>query len=245
MRIISTIEARMNSSRLPGKVLLKAGGIPLLLHLTNRLKKVKIIDDLIIATTKKIEDDVIVDFARSNNIKFFRGSENDVMSRVIGAAESLNADVVVEVTGDCPIIDTSIVEQIIKTYLNNNVDYVSNVHKRSYPDGMDVQVYSLKTLKKSSSMTKKKLHREHVTLHIRENTKLFSRINCISPEYLYWPDLGLTLDEYSDYILLKKIIENFIKKKNPNFSCYEEIKFLKKNKQLLKINHKVQRKGDN
>ena len=159
MRIISTIEARMNSSRLPGKVLLKAGGIPLLLHLTNRLKKVKIIDDLIIATTKKIEDDVIVDFARSNNIKFFRGSENDVMSRVIGAAESLNADVVVEVTGDCPIIDTSIVEQIIKTYLNNNVDYVSNVHKRSYPDGMDVQVYSLKTLKKSSSMTKKKLHR--------------------------------------------------------------------------------------
>ena len=71
------------------------------------------------------------------------------------------------------------------------------------------------------------------------------RINCISPEYLYWPDLGLTLDEYSDYILLKKIIENFIKKKNPNFSCYEVIKFLKKNKQLLKINHKVQRKGDN
>ena len=97
------------------------------------------------------------------------------MSRVIGATESLNADVVVEVTGDCPIIDTSIVEQIIKTYLNNNVDYVSNVHKRSYPDGMDVQVYSLKTLKKSSSMTKK-LHREHVTLHIRENTKLFSKL---------------------------------------------------------------------
>ena len=244
MNIIATIEARMSSSRLPGKVLMEAAGVPMLYHLIKRLSKARFIDDLIIATTNNSKDDQIVEFAKKHNINFFRGSEDDVMGRVIGAAEYMNAEVVVEITGDCPIIDPSIVDQIIFTFLNNDVDYVSNVEFRSFPDGMDVQVFKLETLKKSANLTNDKKDREHVTLHIRKNPQLFSRINFVSPTELFWPNLGLTLDEYKDYILIKKIIEDFDKKKIEYFSCYEVVDYLKKNTSLTKINEKVLRKGD-
>ena len=196
MKIIATIEARMSSSRLPGKVLMEAAGTPMLYHLLKRLSKAQFIDDFIIATTDNPKDDQIINFANSHNFKFFRGSEDDVMSRVIGAAEFMNAELVVEITGDCPLIDPSIVDQVISTFLNNDVEYVSNVDVRSFPDGMDVQVFSLKTLKKSASLTKDEKDREHVTLHIRKNPEIFSRINFVSPPELFWPELGLTLDEY-------------------------------------------------
>lgn len=244
MKIIATIEARMASSRLPGKVLMEAAGTPMLYHLLKRLSKAQFIDDFIIATTDNPKDDQIINFANSHNFKFFRGSEDDVMSRVIGAAEFMNAELVVEITGDCPLIDPSIVDQVISTFLNNDVEYVSNVDVRSFPDGMDVQVFSLKTLKKSASLTKDEKDREHVTLHIRKNPEIFSRINFVSPPELFWPELGLTLDEYPDYILIKNIIENFFRKNKSYFTCHEVINYLKKNKSLLKINENILRKGE-
>ena len=167
------------------------------------------------------------------------------MSRVIEAAEKVNADLIVEITGDCPIVDTRLVSQMINIFLNNNVDYVNNVDIRSYPDGMDVQVFKLETLKRSSVLTYNQKDREHVTLHIRKNPQLFSRINVVAPDELFWPKLGLTLDEYEDFILLKKIIENFFAKKKENFSCRDVLDFLNENEELLKINKKVKRKGDN
>lgn len=245
MYIVAIIEARMNSSRLPGKVLMKAAGIPMLKHLVDRLKKVKLIDEIVIATTTNPKDIEIINFSKKKKIKFYRGSEEDVMSRVIEAAEKVNADLIVEITGDCPIVDTSLVSQMINIFLNNNVDYVNNVDIRSYPDGMDVQVFKLETLKRSSVLTYNQKDREHVTLHIRKNPQLFSRINVVAPDELFWPKLGLTLDEYEDFILLKKIIENFFAKKKENFSCRDVLDFLNENEELLKINKKVKRKGDN
>ena len=245
MYIVAIIEARMNSSRLPGKVLMKAAGIPMLKHLVDRLKKVKLIDEIVIATTTNPKDIEIINFSKKKKIKFYRGSEEDVMSRVIEAAEKVNADLIVEITGDCPIVDTSLVSQMINIFLNNNVDYVNNVDIRSYPDGMDVQVFKLETLKRSSVLTYNQKDREHVTLHIRKNPQLFSRINVVAPDELFCPKLGLTLDEYEDFILLKKIIENFFAKKKENFSCRDVLDFLNENEELLKINKKVKRKGDN
>ena len=147
MKIAAIVEARMASKRLPGKVLLKAKNITMLDHLIDRLKKVKIIDEIIVATTINPLDQEIIDFCEAKEIRYYRGSEDDVMGRVIGAAEYCNADIIVEITADCPIIDPSIVEQIINIYLFNNVDYVSNANIRSYPDGMDTQVYSIDILK--------------------------------------------------------------------------------------------------
>ena len=165
------------------------------------------------------------------------------MSRVLNASKMVSGDIIVEITGDCPMIDPSIVEQMINIFLKNDVDYVSNARCRSYPDGMDVEVFSYEALEKSSLMTKNAKDREHVTLHLQNNPKLFSTINVIAPPELYWPDLGLTLDELSDYEFIKIIIENLYKK-NMHFSCSEIISFLKKNRELLKINNGVKRKGN-
>lgn len=244
MKIVSTIEARMTSSRLPGKVMMKAAEKPMLEHLVNRLKTVKSIDEIIIATTKNESDDIIQKLADSLSVQCFRGSEEDVLNRVLGAANHIKGDIIVEITGDCPIIDTGIIEQTIQVYLNNEVDYVSNNNVKSYPDGMDVQVFSSKVLERSSKMTNDLLDLEHVTLHIRNNPNLFSRINLISPPELFYPELGLTLDEAEDYLLLKNIIEHFVKEENPYFSCLEVIKYLNKNSELLSINNHIKRKGN-
>ena len=233
----------MTSSRLPGKVLMKVLGKAILYYLVERLKQVSLLDDIVLATTTNSDDDSLVKFANNEGIQSYRGSEDDVMGRVIGAAESVDADLIVEITGDCPIIDPSIVEQTIQTYINNNSDYVSNAHIRSYPDGMDVQVFSLNVLKKSSEMTNNVLDHEHVTLHIRNHPELFSHLHLVAPPELWWPELGLTLDEISDFELLKNIIEYF-GESNHLFSCYEAIKLLRDKPDWVAINQKVVRKGD-
>jgi spore coat polysaccharide biosynthesis protein SpsF len=243
MRIVATIEARMTSTRLPGKVMLQVLGKPMLHYLVERLKKVPSIDEIILATTVNSDDDILVEFAKEEDIKYFRGSEEDVMLRVVEAASSENADLVVEITGDCPIIDPQIVEQTILMYKANNVDYVSNGHIRSFPDGMDTQVFSLAVLKKSLSMTEDPLDHEHVTLHIRNNPQLFTKINFVAPPELDWPELGLTLDEQHDYNLLKIIIEHF-SQENILFSCLDVVQFLKSRPNLVAINNNVLRKGD-
>jgi spore coat polysaccharide biosynthesis protein SpsF len=243
MKIIATVEARMTSTRLPGKVLLDAGGQPMLAHLINRLKSVFSLDGVVLATTTNQADNVLEEFSKKMKIGCYRGSEDDVMSRVIGAAESANADIIVEITGDCPIIDPEIIEQVIRVFKENDVDYVSNAHVRSYPDGMDVQVFPLKVLKRSSVMTNDPLDHEHVTLHIRNNPEIFSRIHLVSPPETHWPELGLTLDEPNDYELLKKIIYHFEKSK-PFFSCRDVVSLLKDKPEWVEINKAVVRKGD-
>ena len=242
--IACTIEARMTSTRLPGKVLKPVLGKPMLQYLVDRLKRVSAIDKIVLATTTNASDDILVKFAEDNNINYFRGSENDVMERVIGAGDSVGAEIIVEITSDCPIIDPDIVGQMISIFKANNVDYVSNNNLRSYPDGMDTQVFRLETLKRSAALTNKALDREHVTLHIRQNPEHFSRIDIIAPPSQYWPDLRLTLDEQNDYELIKKIIEYFHEAGQDMFSCKDAIDILTANPAWVEINSSVIPKGD-
>jgi len=243
MKIVATIEARMTSSRLPGKVLMPVAGGTMLGSLIRRLKAVKSIDCIILATTVNKADDPLINLAKELEIEAFRGHENDVMSRVIGAADFVGADVIVEITGDCPVIDPEIVEQTIQMFKANSVEYLSNTHIRSYPDGMDTQVFWLDTLKRSAAMTDDLLDHEHVTLHIRNHPELFTQAHLVAPPEIYWPELGLTLDEPSDYKMLKKIIEYF-DKTNPIFSCLDVVRLLRQNPDWVKINKAVVRKGD-
>ena len=243
MKTVATIEARITSSRLPGKVLLPVAGMPMLLHLVRRLRSVPSIDEIVLATTTNDSDDILVDFSLKNSISYFRGSEEDVMTRVIEAADSVDAELIVEITGDCPIIDPEIVEQTIRMFHANQADYVSNAHIRSFPDGMDTQVFRLDTLKRCALMTSDKLDHEHVTLHIRNHPELFSHVHLVAPPELHWPELGLTLDEIADYELLVHIIEYF-EPTNPLFSCLDSIRLLRQNPEWLAINQSVVRKGD-
>ena len=242
MRIVCTIEARMTSSRLPGKVLLPVLGQPMLHHLVRRLKAVPSIDAIVLATTVNATDDVLEAFARNEGIGCFRGSEDDVMARVIGAAESARADVIVEITADCPIIDPQIVEQLIRMFKVHDADYVSNAHIATHPDGMGAQVFRLETLKRSASMTTDRLDHEHVTLHIRNHPEIFPHVHLMAEPEVHWPELGLTLDEPADYELIKRVIEHF-GEENPLFGCRDAVRLVRANPAWLAINESVRRKG--
>ena len=158
----------------------------------------------------------MVDVAKQQNISFYRGSEHNVMQRVLQAAESVQADVVVELTGDNPIIDPKIISHCIALFKANKVDYLNNVEPPSYPVGMAVQVFTLEALSKSFSMTNDSLDLEHVTRHIRQNPDLFSLLYFVAPPDCFMPDCEVTLDELADYELIQNIIEYF-SDKDPDF----------------------------
>ena len=238
--IIAIIEARMTSSRLPGKHLMKADGKPMLMHLVNRLSKIKLLDNIVIATTINSQDDKLESLAESLNVGCFRGSEDDVMGRVVGAGEKYNADIVCEVTGDCPIIDYELVEHAITTFLSSEVDYLQYGCKGGLPDGMGSQVFYLDALRKSEKMTKHKYDREHVTPHIINNPDIFSSLYLEAPASLKYPHIAVTLDEFEDYVLIKKIIEYF-SDLNKNFGCLDVIKLLNKNSAWREINKNILR----
>lgn len=235
LKIVASIEARMTSSRLPGKVLLNAiDDICMLEFMIQRVKNSSFIDDIIVATTINKEDDPIIDLCNKMNIHFFRGSENDVLSRVLKAHEFLNSDIIVELTGDCPLIDPEIIDKVILEYLNGDYDYVSNDHIRSYPLGLDVQVFSKRILAGVNKKTKNVDDREHVSLYIYTSGE-YKLKAVIADDDLFWPDLRITLDDQGDYNFIKKIIENFYPYTGFHFDSKDIIKFINNNKDLLKL----------
>ena len=240
--LICTIEARMSSSRLPGKVLMKHNGKTMLELMIDRVKQVQEISRIVIATTSNEADEVIVAEAQNLGVDYYRGSENDVLARVIGAAEEFDASTIVALTGDCPLIDPELIRECINIFDSEQPDYLSNALIRSYPDGMDIQVLRLSALKKSSAITTDRVEREHVTLHITRNPNIFTLHNVLAPLNLTWPDLGLTLDEIDDFQFISEILSNFSPRND--FSCAEIIEFLRENPSLIKINSRVVRKGD-
>lgn len=244
MKVVAIVEARMTSTRLPGKHLLEANGKSMLLHLVDRLKRVTSINEIVLATTVNAADDILVDFANVAGIGVYRGDEHDVMARVVEAAEAFNADVICEVTGDCPIIDPELVDQVVETFQKNeknNVVYVNN-GQSGIPGGMSAQVFKSSALRQSLSMTDDRLDREHVTLHIKRHPELFPAIYLVAPKSLQYPNLAFTMDEQADYEFLKKIIHNF-GNENPYFSCSDVIKLLNDKPDWVDININVKRKG--
>tara|TARA_B100000963_G_scaffold169373_1_gene147290 strand:+ start:29648 stop:30421 length:774 start_codon:yes stop_codon:yes gene_type:complete len=234
-KVVASIEARMTSSRLPGKVLLEAiDGISMLEFMIQRVKKSKYIDDIIVATTINSEDDKIVELCKKLNIKFYRGSEEDVLSRVLNAHKFINSDVIVELTGDCPLIDPEIIDKVILEYLDGEYDYVSNDHERSYPLGLDVQVFSTEILAEVDRKTKNKDDREHVSLYIYSSGE-YSLKAVVAEDSLFWPDLRITLDDHGDYNFIRKIIENFYPINGYDFISKDIITYIKNNMHLLKL----------
>lgn len=241
-KVVAIVEARMTSSRLPGKHLMKIKEKPILGYLLDRLNLVEDIDEIVVAMTIRTEDDELAKFVNNKGYKVYRGSEEDVMGRVLEAANAYDADVICEITGDCPIIDTNLVSQLIQTFLqNNNIEYVNNCCF-GLPDGMGGQVFSIQTLEDSYRQTQNKLDREHVTLHIRRNPHLYRPIYMVPLTKHKWPGLGLTLDELADFELLTAIIENF-NDREIIFNCEEVLEFLRMNPALVSINAKIVRKG--
>ena len=173
LELLTIIQARMGSSRLPGKVMRKYKGKTYLEILLNRLKRSKRLKKIIVATSLNSEDTKIVNLCKKLNISCLRGSNNDVIDRFYQISKKFNSKNIVRITADCPLIDPKIVDQIVKEYFLRNVSYATNTMPPTFPDGLDVEVFSFSALKSAWRVSRKNKNlREHVTTHIRENKKL-------------------------------------------------------------------------
>ncbi len=207
MKTVIIVQARMTSTRLPGKVLKEVLGKSLLEYQLERLKRVKLADDIIIATTENATDLPIVALCKKLNVNYFRGSEHDVLARYYHAAKCYEAGIVIRITADCPVIDPQIVDNIIQFYIDNrNVyDYVSTGDD-SYPRGMNTEVFSFKVLEEAFVYAVKEYEREHVTPYMYQHPEKY-KVG-ILPYKEDESQHRWTVDTPEDFALIKKIIEN-------------------------------------
>ena len=206
MKIVAIVQARMGSSRLPGKVLKLINGIPVIELLLLRLSKSKLVDQIVVATSDTDTDIRLAGYVRKLGFSCSQGSENDVLERFYDAAKQHDADVIVRITGDCPFVDADLVDQVIEGYLSSEVDYFSNVMPPTYPDGLDVEVFSFSVLERSHLESQVSYEREHVTPYARVSG-FFQTGNMVASED--FSHIRLTLDERDDFTLIDKIFNYF------------------------------------
>ena len=241
-RVVAIIQARMGSTRLPGKVLKNIVGKPILAHIIERLKKSRLIDEIVVATTKKTNGPILK-IAQECGVKSFTGSEEDVLDRYYQAAKEYKADVIVRITADCPLIDPRIIDKVIKYYLKNKdrFDYVSNVLERSFPQGLDTEVFPFNVLKKAWYEAKKTYEREHVTIYIYEHLEIFQLANVENSKdlsYMRW-----TVDEEKDLKFIREIYRRLYRE-DKIFCAKDVLNLLEKEPELLEINKDVGQKNE-
>jgi len=229
--VIAIIQARMGSTRLPGKVMLTVNGRPIIDYMIERLRMVSSIDKIIIATTNNPADERIVKWCNESNVLCFRGDENDVLSRYYECANKFNATTIVRMTSDCPLIDPLIVDEVVKCFnMRTDIDFVSNTVPLPclYPDGMDVEVFSMKLLKESHHEAKLPSEREHVTFYMWKTGKY--RTYRLDPA----EDISqyrFTVDYIQDFEIIKAVLGGLYIK-NKTFSLGDLIEFMHANPHL-------------
>ena len=234
MKIAAIVQARLGSTRLPNKVIKEIVGRPMIEILLTRLSQSKEINQIVVATSNKRENDNLKILVESLGYECIRGSENDVLSRFYRSAKKIGADVVLRITGDCPLVDSEMVDTCIKEFKSLAVDYYSNTMPATFPDGLDIEVMSFSSLERAHNETESIFDREHVTPYIR-NSVTFSKGNLTNSEDL--SKKRWTVDELEDFIVINRIFEYFypnilfswkdvyaLQKNNPSF--FREIKDL-------------------
>ena len=211
MKIVGITQVRLKSSRLPEKILMEVANSTLLdIHL-ERLKKARLLDEICVATTKTPNNNSIENIVKRQKVSLSYGSEHDVLDRYYKAAIKMKADYIVRVTSDCPLIDPILIDKIVKSSLEKNVDYYSNILIEDFPDGQDIEVIKIDALEKAWKYGKLPHHREHVTTYIKENCtfnngKLFTSGNHQCPEN--YNHVRLTVDYIEDYYVIKDLIND-------------------------------------
>jgi spore coat polysaccharide biosynthesis protein SpsF len=241
VKTVAIVEARMRSSRLPGKVLRPILDRPMLQLLVERLRLARRLDQIVVATTADPSDDPVEALASALGVGLFRGSEEDVLGRVREAAHRSSAEVIVEVTGDCPLVDPALVDQLVGIYGTGAYDYVSNVLERTYPRGMDVQVFATAALDAADLATDDPVHREHVSLYIYEHPETFRLHNVRSGLPASQADLRLTVDTAEDLALVTAIFET-LHPARPGFSLADILGLLDRRPELAALNRGVAQK---
>jgi len=242
MSVVATVQVRMGSSRLPGKVMREIAGKPLLGHLLDRLALSDRLDGVVVATSVRAENDAIERYCGSRGVACFRGDEDDVLGRMLGALRSLNAVVGVEVFGDCPLIDPAIVDQFVDlfTQADGALDFVGNDLTTTWPPGMEVEVFSVAALADADRRCADPAIREHGTLFIRQNPARYRLRNVEAPAQLRRPDIELEVDTAEDLAVLDQVLAHFADRRDVGLA--ELIAFMDAHPQIASANRDVPRR---
>lgn len=219
LKISAIVQARIGSTRLPGKVLMPIADKPMVWHVLWRLRFAKKIDDIILAIPDTKENNVLEKFAKQNEIKYCRGSEEDVLERYYKAAEKFKVDVIVRITADCPLIDPRIVDLVVEKHIHSKADYTSNNIKRTFPIGLDMQVFNFDVLEKAHKQAKKFFDKEHVVPYIHQRPDIFKLESVEAKGALKRPKLRLTVDTKEDLKVVREIYKHLYQ---PNKIFYTE-----------------------
>jgi spore coat polysaccharide biosynthesis protein SpsF len=240
MKIATIIQARINSTRLPGKVMLPLSGKPLLVRMVERVKNAALSGTVLVATTTEPADNEIEKLCYAENIPCFRGHPSDLLDRHYQAALYYQADIVLKIPSDCPLIDSKIIDDVINFYKDhiNKYDYVSNLHPASYPDGNDVELMTFPAIGKAWKNASRSFEREHTTPYIWENPHLF-KIGSVLWETGkdYSKTHRWTIDYPEDYEFIKAVYDELYTGKS-NFGLYDILQLMENKPGLLKINDK-------
>jgi spore coat polysaccharide biosynthesis protein SpsF len=239
MRVVVIVQARMTSTRLPGKILLPLGGQPILARLIARLRRVHRADALVIATTTNAADDPVAALCQRLRVACHRGSEHDVLSRYADAARIHQADAVVRITSDCPLIDPELIDQLIEDFAQGECDYVSNMRPPTWPYGMAVEVFSAQALQEAHAQASRDSEREHVTPFIYWNPDRYRLRNVACRQNLShhrW-----TVDTPEDYELVN-LLFGAAYQTNPEFHLGDLLAEMQRHPEWIRINQHVQQK---
>jgi spore coat polysaccharide biosynthesis protein SpsF len=219
-------------------------GEPALFRMVERVRRSATVDEVVVATTVSPADDAVAGFCDANRIRVYRGSEEDVLLRVLEAARHAEADLIVELTGDCPLVDPGHIDAMVRLFQEGGHDYVYNRLKPGYPDGLDVQVFPTSGLAEVDRLTRDPVDRTHVSCYFYNHPGKY-RLGCAhltDADEEYWPELALTLDEAGDYRLISRIFETLMPV-NPAFSALDALRLLRKNPDWLDLNRHIRRKS--
>jgi len=240
VRVVGLIQARMGSTRLPGKVLIDIEGKPMLQQVVERLSRAKRLDEVAIATSTHSQDAPIVELAEKLGIRAVRGSEDDVLARYVQACETTRADVAVRITSDCPIIDPALVDRTVDLYFREDVDYAANCIQQTFPRGNEVEVFSAERLAEAAGEAVQPLEREHVTPHFYLNPDKYRLIFLAAEGELRRKDLRFCVDTPDDLALIRAVFA----KLGPgnDFPLIEVVRLVGREPELLRLNAHISQK---
>lgn len=241
-RVVATIEGRMTSTRLPGKILMPLAGKPVMAHMIERHRRSKYTDEVVVATTTNATDDPVVALCEEMGCAYFRGSEADVLGRIVEAGKEHGADILVQGMADSPLVDWRIIDRLAEMLEEGKFDITSNeFEKEKYPDGFDMRIYRFDVLKKLEEEHKEEAYREHAGYQIRNDPAHYKRGLLLAHDDMLWPTLRLTLDTSEDYALIRAVYDELYPK-NPDFSAEDVVSFLKNHPDLVALNAAVEQK---
>jgi spore coat polysaccharide biosynthesis protein SpsF len=235
-RVVASIEARMASSRLPGKVLSDIHGAPVLARIVNRLQRCQTLDAIVVATSINELDDEIAAWAAKADVTCYRGSEADVLRRVVEAHRFMDSDIIVEVSGDTPLIDPEVIDLGVETFRANECDVVSNTWKLSFPQGIDAQVFRRSTLEEVEQSVDDPAIREHVSLYFYEHPEIYRIVHMMAPARWHGSQYRFQLDYAEDHQFISEVYARLEAEYGEFFGTEQILELLRRQPAIAEIN---------